>query len=138
MCFWSVNVTASKLTLSHADTRLMSSSIVKLFPRWLLLVVNFFFFLQLGGEGGWGQIVPFQLGVEIDGHSCLNVEWTSKYFCQKNHNLVSCLVKCQGRRNFASPSPNKHQSNLEVALISNQSNLGYYLMLKLKILLSAR
>ena len=28
------------------------------------------------------QIVPFQLGMEIDGHSCLNVEWTSKYYFQ--------------------------------------------------------
>ena len=34
-CFWFVDVTASKLTLSHANTSLMSSSIVKWFPRWL-------------------------------------------------------------------------------------------------------
>ena len=88
VCFWSVNVIASKLTLSHADTSLMSSSMVKLFPHWLLLVVDFFFFFLQ-----WG-IVPFQLGVEIDGHSCLNAEWTSKYYCQKTQNLVPCLVKC--------------------------------------------
>ena len=42
VCFWSVDVMASKLTLSHVDTSLMSSSMVKLFPRWLLLVVDFF------------------------------------------------------------------------------------------------
>ena len=46
VCFWSVNVTTSKLTLSHVDTSLMSSSTVKLFPHWLLLVVDF---LQWGG-----------------------------------------------------------------------------------------
>ena len=28
------------------------------------------------------QIVPFQLEMEIDGHSRLNVEWTSKYYFQ--------------------------------------------------------
>ena len=42
VCFWFVDVTASKLTLSHADTSLMSSSMVKLIPRWPLLVVDFF------------------------------------------------------------------------------------------------
>ena len=52
--------------------------------------------------------------MEIDGHSRLNAEWTSK-----TQNLVPCLVKCQGRRDFASPSPNKHQTNSEGALISN-------------------
>ena len=115
VCFWSVDITASKLTLSHTDTSLMSSSMVKLFLYWLLLVVDFF--LQLGGGGV--QIVPFQLGVEIDGHWRLNAEWTSNYYYQ---NLVHCLVKCQWRRDFdfVSPSPNKHQSNLEAALISNK------------------
>ena len=42
VCFWSVDVTTSKLTLSHVDTSLMSSSTVKLIPRWPLLVVDFF------------------------------------------------------------------------------------------------
>ena len=60
--------------------------------------------------------------MKIDGHSRLNAEWTSKYCCQKTQNLVHCLVKCQGRRDFdfVSPSPNKHQSNSEAALISNK------------------
>ena len=48
VCFWSVDVTASKLTLSHADTSLMSSSTMKLAPCWLLLVVDVFAM----GEGG--------------------------------------------------------------------------------------
>ena len=57
--------------------------------------------------------------MEIDGHSHLNAEWTSKYYCQKTQNKP---YKCQGRRDFdfVSPSPNKHQSNSEVALISNK------------------
>ena len=74
------------------------------------------------------QIVPFQLGVEIDGHSRLNAKWTSKYYCQKTQNLVPCLVKYQGRRNFVSASPNKHQSNLEAALISNKIEVEIYLL----------
>ena len=74
------------------------------------------------------QIVPFQLRVEIDGHSRLNAEWTSKYYYQKTQNLVPCLVKCQGRRDFVSASPNKHQSNLEAALISNKIEVEIYLL----------
>ena len=60
--------------------------------------------------------------MEIDEHSRLNAEWTSKYYRQKTQNLVHCLIKCQGIRDFdfASPSPNKHQSNSEAALISNK------------------
>ena len=60
--------------------------------------------------------------MEIDGHSRLNAEWTSKYYYQKTQNLVHCLVKCQGRRDFdfVSPSPNNYQSNSEAALISNK------------------
>ena len=42
VCFWSIDVTASKLTLSHADTSLMSLSTMKLFPHGFLLVVDFF------------------------------------------------------------------------------------------------
>ena len=66
--------------------------------------------------------------MEIDGHSRLNVEWTSKCYCQKTQNLVHCLVKCQGRRDFMSPSPNKHQSNSEAALISNKIEVEIYLL----------
>ena len=55
VCFWSVNVTASKLTSSHADTSLMSSSTVKLIPRWPLLVVHFFC------NGGY-RLFHFNLG----------------------------------------------------------------------------
>ena len=66
--------------------------------------------------------------MEIVGHSRLNVNWTSKYYCQKTQNLVPCLVKCQGRRDFASPSPNKHQSNSEAALISNKIEVEIYLL----------
>ena len=66
--------------------------------------------------------------MEIDGHSCLNAKWTSKYYCQKTQNLVPCLVKCQGRRDFVSPSPNKHQSYSDVALISNKIEVEIYLL----------
>ena len=55
VCFWSVDVTASKLTLSHVDTSLMSSSVVKLAPRWLLLVVDFFC-------NGGGRLSHFNFG----------------------------------------------------------------------------
>ena len=97
--FWSVKVTAFKLTLSHADIRLMSPSMVKLFPHWSFFSSWFYF-------NGRVQIVTFQLGMEIDGHSCLNVEWPSKYYyCQ---NLVSPLVKCQGIRDFMSLSSKKN------------------------------
>ena len=46
----------------------------------------------------------------------------------KTQNLVPCLVKCQGRRDFASPSPNKHQHNSKVALISNKIEAEIYLL----------
>ena len=69
--FWFVDVTTSKLTLSHADTSLMSSSTVKLIPRWPLLVVDFF----CNGGGGidcpistWGGdwwTFMFECGVDI-------------------------------------------------------------------------
>ena len=69
VCFWSVDVTTSKLTLSHADTSLMSSSMVKLFPRWPLLVVDFF---AMGGVdypistwGGDWWTFTFECGVDI-------------------------------------------------------------------------
>ena len=89
VCFWSVNVTASKLTLSHADTSLMSSSTVKLIPRWLLLVVDFFFFCN----GGY-RLPHFNLGWRLmDIHVWMR-SGPSKYYCQKTQNLVHCLVKC--------------------------------------------
>ena len=88
--FLSVEVTISKLILSYVNTSLMSLSMVNLFPCGHFLLV---YFISMGV-----QIVPFQLGVEIDGHLCLNVEWPSKYYCQ---NLVPCHVRCQGRRDFA-------------------------------------
>ena len=69
VCFWSVDVMASKLTLSHANTTLMSSSTVKLIHRWPLLVVDFF---AMGGIdcpistwGGDWWTFTFECGVDI-------------------------------------------------------------------------
>ena len=48
--------------------------------------------------------------------------WTFTSKCGvdiKDSKPCSMSCKCQGRKDFVSPSPNKHQTNSEVALISN-------------------
>ena len=85
VCFWSVDVMASKLTLNHADTSLMSSSMVKLIPCWPLLVVDFF---AMGGidcpistwGGNWWTFTS-ECGVDIKILLWLYI-------------LIHCLVKC--------------------------------------------
>ena len=121
VCFWSIDVTAFKLTLSHTDTSLMSSSTVKLFPRWILLVVDFFC-------NGGCRLSHFNLEWRLMDIHVWMQSGHQNAIVKRLKTLFLVLYNVKEIRDFVSPSPNKHQSNSEAALISNKIEVEIYLL----------